>query len=156
MTLTNLLDLLNVFFAGMLAGSEFIIHYGVHNPAAQLDTHSALVFRKALVLRLRVLIPALFAPTAVLGIGLTVSNSSAPGFVLRCTGVAALFVWIAIRVVGTVPINSATVDWPLDAPPADWQAQVKRAERFHIVGVWAGVLSFACFLLAAALKLAAR
>ena len=156
MTFTNLLDLMNVFFAGMLAGTEFIIHYGVHDPSEQLDSHAALVFRKALVLKLRVLVPALFAPTALLGIGLTLTNISAPGFVFRCTGVVALFVWIAIRVVGTVPINSATVDWPIDAPPADWQAQVQRAERFHIIGVWAGVLSFACFLLAAALKLAAR
>ena len=156
MTLTNLLDLLNVFFAGMLAGSEFIIHYGVRDPAAQLDTHAALVFRKGLVLKLRVLVPALFAPTALLGIGLTFANTTAPGFVLRCTGVAALCVWIALRVVGTVAINSATIDWPLDAPPTDWQAQVERAERFHTVGVWAGVLSFGCFLLAAALMLAAR
>ena len=153
---TNLLDLVNVFFAGMLAGAEFIIHYGVHAPTEQLDSHAALVFRKGLVLKLRVLVPALFAPTALLGIGLTLSNSTTAGFVFRCTGVLALLLWIAIRVVGTVPINSATVDWPLDAPPVDWQVQVKRAERYHSVGVWAAVLSFACFLIATALKLAAR
>lgn len=154
MNVANLLDLLNVFFAGMLAGTEFIIHYGVHDPAEQLDNRAALVFRKALVLKLRVLVPALFAPTAVLGIGLTFFNTTAPGFVFRCTGVVALLLWIAIRVVGTVPINSATVDWPIDAPPTDWQAHVRRAERFHTVGVWAGVLAFACFLMAAALKVA--
>lgn len=155
MTLMILLDLVNVFFAGMLAGSEFVIHYGVRAPAEELDNHAQLQFRKALVLKLRVLVPALFAPTAVLGISLTVLNTTRPGFVFRCTGVVALFIWIVIRVIGTVPINSATADWQLDAPPTDWQAQVQRAERFHLVGVWAGVLSFACFLSAAALKLAA-
>ena len=36
----------------------------------------------------------------------------------------------------------------------DWKAQVERAERFHIVGVWAAVLSFACMLAAVALGLA--
>jgi hypothetical protein len=74
-----------MFFAGMLAGMEFVIHYGL----------------------------------------------------------------------GTIPINSATADWKLDAPPADWKAQIAHAERFHIVGVWAAVLAFACFLSAMAVKLTA-
>ena len=65
-----------------------------------------------------------------------------------------MLIWIVIRVIGTVPINSATVDWQLDAPPQDWKAQVTYAERFHIVGVWAAVLTFACFLIAVALRLA--
>jgi hypothetical protein len=57
----------------------------------------------------------------------------------------ALLVWVAIRVIGTVPINSATLDWPTDNPPQDWQAQVAGAERFHNVGVWASVVAFGAF-----------
>jgi hypothetical protein len=34
---------------------------------------------------------------------------------LRCAGLCALRVWIAIRVIGTVPINSATVKWDFAA-----------------------------------------
>ena len=150
-----LLDFVNLFFAGMLAGIEFVIHYGVREPAEQLPDHAQLQLRKALVLKLRVLVPAFFAPTAISGITLTALNSSAPGFGYRCVGVVALLIWIAIRIVGTVPINSATVDWQLDAPPQDWKAQVTHAERFHIVGVWAIVLAFACFLIATLLKLSA-
>ncbi|GCE28701.1 hypothetical protein KDA_41850 [Dictyobacter alpinus] len=154
MTVMTVLDLMNVFFAGMLAGIEFVIHYGVREPAEQLSDHSQLQFRKALVIKLRVLVPAFFAPAAILGIGLTFLNTTMPGFVFRCVAVVALLIWIVIRVIGTVPINSATVDWALDAPPQDWKAQVTYAERFHIVGVWAAVLTFACFLLAVALRLA--
>jgi len=156
MTPATVLDLVNVFFAGMLAGSEFVIHYGVRAPAEALDDQAQLRLRQALVLRLRVLVPAFFAPTALLGIGLTVLNRAAPGFGLRCAGVAAILAWVGIRVVGTVPINSATVAWEPSAPPADWKAQVAHAERFHSVGVWAAALSFASFLGAAALRLAAR
>ena len=156
MTTASVLDLVTVFFAGMLAGIEFVVHYGLRVPAATLDDQAQLRLRQALVLRLRVLVPAFFAPTAVLGIGLTVLNRAAPGFGLRCAGVAAVLVWIGIRVVGTVPINSATVAWEPSAPPADRKAQVEHAERFHSVGVWAAVLSFASFLGAAALGLAAR
>jgi hypothetical protein len=156
MTFLTVLDFVNVFFAGMLAGIEFVIHYGVRSPAETLDDHAQLQFRQALVLKLRVLVPAFFVPAAVLGIALTVLNSAAPGFVFRCAGTVALLTWIAIRVIGTVPINSATLTWQLSAPPTNWKAQINHAERFHIVGVWAAVLAFACFLTAVALKLAVQ
>ncbi len=154
MTPTTVLDFVNVFFAGMLAGIEFVIHYGLRGPSEILDEQSQLQFRQALVLRLRVLVPAFFVPAAVLGIALTVLNSAAPGFGFRCAGVVAILTWIVIRVIGTVPINSATLTWQPSAPPKKWKALVNHAERFHIVGVWAAVLAFAFFLTAVALKLA--
>jgi hypothetical protein len=156
MTLATILDLVNVFFAGMLAGMEFVAHYGFRKPAEALDDQSQLKLRQALVYKLRVLVPAFFVPVAVLGIALTIFNSAAPGFGLRCAGVVAILIWILIRVVGTVPINSATVSWQLDAPPRNWKELVNHAERFHIVGVWAAVLAFAFFLIAIVLKLAAH
>ena len=151
----TVLDFVNLFFAGMLAGIEFVIHYGLRGPSEVLDDHSQLQLRQALVMRLRVLVPAFFAPTAVLGIALTVLNGGTPGLWFRCAGVVAILTWIVIRVIGTVPINSATLTWQPSAPPKNWKAQVNHAERFHIVGVWAAVLAFAFFLTAVALKLAA-
>lgn len=152
----TVLDFVTLFFAGMLAGIEFVIHYGVRGPSERLDDHAQLQLRQALVMRLRVLVPAFFVPTAVLGIALTVLNAGIPGFWFRCAAVLAVCTWIAIRVIGTVPINSATAEWQLSAPPKNWKVLVNRAERFHIVGVWAAVLAFACFLTAVALKLAAH
>src|SRR5579864_9370730 len=139
MTPTTVLDFVNIFFAGMLAGIEFVIHYGLRMPAEVLDEQSQIQLRQALVLRLRVLVPAFFVPTAVLGIALTVLNRAAPGFEFRYAAVVALLTWIVIRVIGTVPINSATLAWQPGAPPRNWKAQVNHAERFHIVGVWAAV-----------------
>jgi hypothetical protein len=138
-----------------LAGIEFVIHYGLRTPAEILDEQSQLQLRQALVLRLRVLVPAFFVPAAVLGIALTVLNSGTPGFWFRCAGVVAILTWIVIRVIGTVPINSATLTWQPSAPPKNWKALVNHAERFHIVGVWAAILAFAFFLTAVALQLAA-
>ena len=154
MTPATVLDFINLFFAGMLAGIEFVIHYGLRTPAEILDEQSQLQFRQALVLRLRVLVPAFFVPAAVLGIALTVLNSGTPGFWFRCAGVVAILTWIVIRVIGTVPINSATLTWQPSAPPKNWKALVNHAERFHIVGVWAAILAFAFFLTAVALQLA--
>src|ERR1043165_2484191 len=108
MNFITTLDFVTLFFAGMLAGIEFVIHYGLRGPSELLDEHAQLQLRQALVLRLRVLVPAFFAPTAVFGIIATLLNSGIPGLVFRCAAVLALCIWAAIRVVGTVPINSAT------------------------------------------------
>ena len=109
MNLATVLDFVNLFFAGMLAGIEFVIHYGLRGPSEILDDHSQLQLRQALVMRLRVLVPAFFAPTALLGIALTVLSGGIPGFWFRCAAVLAVCIWILIRVVGTVPINSVNV-----------------------------------------------
>ena len=151
----TILDFANVFFAGMLAGIEFVIHYGLSTSAEVMDELSQLKFRKALVLRLRVLVPAFFLPTALSAIAVTFLNGFDSGFLFRCIGVLAIIIWVLIRVVGTVPINSATVDWPIDNPPKNWKELINNAERFHIVGVWAAVLAFMGFLVAVALKLGA-
>ena len=152
---STVLDVVNLFFAGILAGMEFVIHYGVRAPAEVLDDQAQLQLRQALILRLRVLVPAFFVPTAVSGIAVTVLDGAAPGLWFRCAGVLGVLIWIVIRVIGTVPINSATLTWQPGAPPKHWKALVNHAERFHILGVWVVVLAFACFLTAMALKLAA-
>ena len=100
MTLLTFFDFVNLFFAGMLAGIEFVIHYGVRGPAEQLPDHAQLQLRKALVLKLRVLVPAFFAPAALLGIGLMFLNTTTPGFVLRCVAVVALVIWLVGRELG--------------------------------------------------------
>src|SRR4051812_10196479 len=155
MSLAIVLAIANVFFAGILSGIEFVIHYGLRAPAEVLDERSQIQLRQALVLRLRVLVPAFFIPTALSAIAVTVLDGGRPGLWLRCIGILAILIWIVIRVIGTVPINSATLTWSPGAPPQNWKALVNDAERFHIVGVWAVVLAFALFLTAMVLKLVA-
>src|SRR6266571_4725541 len=99
----TVLDFVNVFFAGILAGIEIVIHYGLRAPAEVLDEPSEIQLRQALVLRLRVLVPAFFVPTAVSGIAVTILDGAAPGLWFRCAAVLAMFIWIFIRVIGTVP-----------------------------------------------------
>jgi hypothetical protein len=66
-----------------------------------------------------------------------------------------LIAWVATRVIGTVRINKATLPLDVSAPPANWRALVTRAERFHVVGVWAALAAFACFLAAEGFMLTA-
>ena len=143
---TIILAFFNLLCAGLLAGMEFAIHYGLRSPATVLADSAQLQLRQAMVRRLRVLVPAIFAPTLLTGIAATVVAGTLSANWWRGAALLALLIWIVIRVIGTVPINSATMDWSLAAPPADWKAQVDHAERFHTVGVWAAVLAFAGFL----------
>jgi hypothetical protein len=142
----------NLFFAGILAGIEIAIHHGLRRPAEVLSDRSQIQLRQALILRLRVLVPAFFVPTAVSGIAVATLDGRASGFWFRGAGLLALLVWIVIRVIGTVPINSATLTWEAAAPPKNWKALVDHAERFHIIGVWAAVMAFALFVTALALR----
>src|SRR5260370_16422183 len=102
----TVLDFINLFFAGMLAGIEFVIHYGLRGPSEILDEHSQLQLRQALVLRLRVLVPAFFAPTAVLGIALTVLNGRTPGFWFRWAALLAVCTWILIPAFCPAPLTT--------------------------------------------------
>jgi hypothetical protein len=148
-----ILDFVNLFFAGMLAGMEFVIHYGVRGPAEVGDERSRVLLRQALSRTLRILVPAFFLPAAISGIAVAILDHAADGFWFRIVGVAMVFAWILGRVVGTVPINKASMSWNPDAPPKNWKELVERAERFHIYGTWAAVAGFISFLIGAALKL---
>ncbi len=152
MDLIVVLDFANLFFAGILAGMEIVIHYGLRKPAQSLDDRSQIELRQALVVRLRVLVPAFFVPTALSGFAVTLLSGATPAFWWRVGAMCALIVWIAIRVIGTVPINKATLAWDAGAPPRNLglATVVDHAERFHIVGVWVSVLAFAFFLAALA------
>lgn len=152
--MATIIDFLNLFFAGMLAGIETVLHYGLRAPAEVLDEQPQIQLRQALIRRLRVLVPAFFVPTAVSGIAITLLDGVGSGFGFRCAGMLAVLTWILVRVVGTVRINEATLTWEPAAPPKNWRALISRAERFHIVGTWAAIIAFALFLTALALKLA--
>jgi hypothetical protein len=97
MDLVAVLHFVNLFFAGILAGIEVAIHYGISGPAEILSEQSQIRLRQALILRLRVLVPAFFVPTTLSGIAVAVLDGVAPGVWFRCAGVLAMLIWIGIR-----------------------------------------------------------
>ena len=78
----------------MLAGVEFSLHYGVRVPAEALSDQPRLQLRQALVRKLRVMVPALFAPTAIVGVAVAILEGGAAGLVFRCAGLFALLIWV--------------------------------------------------------------
>jgi Domain of unknown function (DUF1772) len=140
---------LNLFFAGVLAGEEFVICYGVRTVVAVLDQQPQIQLRHALIRKLRALVPAIFVLTALSGVAAMSLDGTGVGLRLRCLSALALLIWVATTLFGTVPINKDTLTWRPDAPPNNWRVLVDRWERFDMARCWAAITSFA-FLVAAA------
>ena len=132
-----ILDFVSLFCVGILAGEELTIRYGVRAPLASLARAPHIMFRQALIRRLRILVPIIFMLSLLSGIVMTLVNGFDGGFGLRCTGLLALAIFIAVTLKGTVPINQAALEWNPDAPPKNWQALVSRWEQLDTVRCWA-------------------
>jgi uncharacterized membrane protein len=143
---------LSLLCAGLLAGEEVTIRYGVRGPLANLDTAPQIRLRQALIRRLRVLVPSLFALTFLSGVAATMFGGRGAGFGLRGGALLALAVFIITTLAGTVPINKAAMDWDADAPPDTWRALVKRWEQLDTVRTWLALAAFVLFLIAAAVR----
>ena len=147
------LELINLFFAGLLAGLEVAVHYGFYPQTLALAEKPQIVLRQGVARSLRWIAPGFFLPMAISGIILTIIMGVSAGFYFRLFAIFLIIVWILIRIVGTVPINSATIEWNPDMPPKDWKDQIAKAERFHILGTWSAILTFLFFVIALGLQL---
>lgn len=150
----NVLEFVNLFFAGMLAGAEFVVRFGVRRPLTVLEDQPQIQLRQALIRSLRVAVPALYVPTLLTGIAVTVWNAAGTGFAFQCAGVFAILAWTVITFTGTVPINAGMLDWRADAPPHDWRAIIRRWERLDTARTCAALAAFAFLLTGAASRLA--
>ena len=127
------LESINLFCTGLLAGIEFLVCFGLRAPLKVLDEQPQIRIRQALIRRLRVLVPAVFLLTALSGITGALLQGTAPGFVLRCAAVVAVLTWTLTTFLGTVPINEAVLTWRPEAPPENWKAIITRWERLDLV-----------------------
>jgi hypothetical protein len=141
-------EFLNLFFAGVLAGEELVICYGVRTVVAVLDQQPQIELRHALIRKLRAVVPAIVILTALSGLAAMSLDGAGTGFRLRCLAALGLLIWVVITLFGTVPINKDTLTWRPDAPPNYWRVLVSRWERFDIARCWAAVISFALLVAA--------
>jgi uncharacterized membrane protein len=148
-----IIEFVNLFFSGILAGVEFAIHYGFQSSTQALDEKPQIQLRQGVIRRLRVIVPAIFACTVLSGIAVVFLQSNTAGLFFRYGALFAIFIWIIVRIIGTVRINKATLDWKPEAPPKNWKELISKSERFHVVGTWAALLAFAFFLIAMAIQL---
>jgi uncharacterized membrane protein len=136
------LGMISAFFAGLLAGEEVVVRFGVRGPLAALPDEPHIRLRQGLIRTLRILVPAIFVPALLTGVVAAVADASP----VRWAAVVALAGWAAATFLGTVPINAAALAWSPAAPPPGWQATISRWEQLDSVRTAAAVLAFACAL----------
>ncbi len=152
---TEVLPGIGLFLAGILAGEELVVRYGVQPALNGLPDRAHILARQALVRRLRVLVPIVMVPTVIVGIAVLVIGGSGAGFGFRWATAIALVGVVLISVLGTVPINIRVNDWPVDSPPENWRDEVRRWELIDVFRSSAAVIAFGCAVVATALRLSA-
>jgi hypothetical protein len=135
---------IGLFLLGVLAGEELIVRYGIHPALSGLDDRAHLLVRKALVRRLRVVVPIVMLPAAALAVAVLVVVTG-PGLSLRWASTIAMAGFLLLSFLGTVPINIDVNDWQVDSPPADWKAVVR---RWALIDVFRSTAATAAFLFA--------
>lgn len=149
----TVLTIVQLVLAGLLAGEETIVRWGVQPALRSLPDDAHVRARIALVKRLKVVVPILMVPTVLATIALLVVAGGSDGLAWRIAGAAALLVFVLASFLGTVPINIGVNDWDPAAPPADWRAVVVRWERIDVLRSTAAVLAFVLFAIAVGVAL---
>jgi uncharacterized membrane protein len=148
-----ILELVSLVFAGVLAGEEFVVRYGVQPSLNRLEDVAHLRARQSLIRRLRILVPSIMLPTVLLAIAVLVFAGSNPGLAFRWAAIVAYVALLVLSFAGTVPINIAIGAWDSAAPPPDWKQVVHRWEFLDIFRSSAAILGFVFLLVALALQL---
>jgi len=142
-----------LFLAGVLAGEEFIVRYGLQPAMDKLEDRAHILARVALVRRLKVVVPLIMLPAVIAAILVLITAAGQTGAVYRWLGAISLLAFVLFSFLGTVPINMKVNDWQADAPPANWKAMVKRWELLDTFRSTAALAAFAFFLVALAVQL---
>jgi anthrone oxygenase-like protein len=142
------LTALNVLLGGLLAGVEVAVRYGVRAALEAQPVPTHLRLRQALIRTLRYLVPAIYFPTLASGVAVALLAGLDQRWVARAVGLLALAVWLAVTLGGTVPINSAALEWSPEDPPAEWRLLVDRWDLLAAVRVGGAVVAFAAFIVA--------
>lgn len=145
----DILTIASVILAGLLAGEELIVRYGVHPALVALDDTTQIRARQSLIYTMRVVVPVLFFAALGTAIAALVVGGPDAGFAFRVASVAALVVWLGTTFGGTVVVNSAVIEWSAEAPPAEWRALIVRWGRIDVVRSSAAILAFAAVAVAA-------
>lgn len=159
--MVQILTALGLFLAGILAGMELVVRYGIHPALMRLSDRAHLEARHEVVRIVRVIVPAVLLPSVLVGVAVAILSGSHAGSAAgshagsdagslwRWTAVGAYLAYLLVVFLGTVPINNRFYAWDPANPPDGWQAVIRRWALIDIVRSSLAVIAFALFLVAA-------
>ncbi len=147
----KILQVLTIAVAGFMVGNELSVAAFLHPSLRRLpDDMNARVRRDFARLFGRIM-PFWYSAVALLTIALAWMGPpfrSMSGRLLLAAAILWL-VTILYTVILPKPLNSRIAAWPLESMPADWQAQERRWDRFHVVRMFLLVAAFTCLVASA-------
>src|SRR3954453_23153871 len=103
----QLLTALGLFLAGILAGMELVVRYGIHPALMRLPDRAHLEARHEVVRVVRVMVPAVLLPSVLVGVAVAILTAADAGTgaatVWRWAAVGAYLAYLLVVFLGTVP-----------------------------------------------------
>lgn len=149
----DVLQAVGLFLAGLLAGEELIVRYGIQPALRGMTDRAHIEARVALVQRLKIVVPMLMVPAVLVAVAVLAVSGGGAGLGFRWAGVLALVGFVLFSFLGTVPINIKVNDWQVEAPPADWKETVRRWEFIDVFRSTAALVAFGCSVVAVVLRI---
>lgn len=149
-TLEAVLRFINIFSAGIAAGTFVMVLLALIGTVASLSPADGLRFHQRFDPRVDRYNPATVAVSFLTALALLFVGAG-----LRTTpGIATLLGLLADLGVGAIsvgfniPINRKISGWPLDPVPAEFTDLRQRWNSFHAVRTAFGLIAFTCFIVA--------
>ena len=138
-----------VTMTGLLAGNELSTLIGFHPALRALPLDAEIVTEQALTARLGKIMPFYMVGTVAAAIAAAVERRGKPGFRLAVPGAGATVLMLTITLIGNLPLNAATLEYPATGDASGWAAIRRRWQRLHTVRVLLDLGAFAALAAAA-------
>jgi uncharacterized membrane protein len=140
---------LNVFATGLVAGAFFMGTVAVHPAMAKLDPASHLLVRQDLIRSLQRFLPPFMLVPIPASIAAPTLCRASVSWPLDALGCALSLATVGITVAVNGPLNRHFARWSPDALPPDWQRYVRRWNLAHSIRTIVALGAFACAIFAA-------
>ena len=138
-----------VTVTGLLAGNELGTLIGFHPAVRGLPLRSQIEAEQALTTRLGRIMPFYMTGTVIAAVAAAVDRRGGQGVRLASAAASASVLTLAITLIGNVPLNERTLDYPAHGGAAGWATIRRRWERLHLARVALDVAAFTALTTAA-------
>ncbi|MBA2528722.1 MAG: DUF1772 domain-containing protein [Euzebyales bacterium] len=135
--------------SGLLAGNELGTLIGLHPALRALPLDHQIAAEQALTSRLAKIMPIFTSATLIAVCAAAVDRAGRRGFASTLGAAAAITAMLAVTGLGNIPLNRATMSYPIEGDAAGWVAIRRRWERLHGVRVLLDLGAFGCLAAAA-------
>jgi uncharacterized membrane protein len=142
--MSRLLQAVAVTMSGLLAGNELGTLIGAHPAFRTLSPRAEIEAEQALTRRLGRVMPLYMTGALATAAAAAYDRRGRRRFHRTAAGAGASATMLAITLVGNVPLNKRTLEYPADGDRDGWDQIRRRWERLHTARVMLDLAAFAC------------